>query len=501
MSDNPFPGIALNEDDSHYFSTRAGQPLDAGIVDSWVDQYANTQVRELMLCPNAMRTSYDSQVWDPIWRGYDPTGPDDQPLLASTKVADRARARQWIHTAWELAQSGIDVYERWINRARQLGISPWISTRMNDIHNVDDERSYIHSEFWRDNPHLRRVPYRFTEWTDRALDFGRVEVREHHLSLIRELVERYDFDGLELDWMRFGFHFRPGHEQAGAALLTQFTEDVRNILDSWQAVRGHRIKLSARVPSRPATSLGLGLDAVTWARRGLIEMLVVTPFWATAETDMPIELWQQLLAGSGVTLAAGLEILLRPYPQAEAQTNSLETARGLAAAMLYRGADRIYLFNYMDSETAMDDIANYPILLRELGSPETLAGKARRHVLAYADTWAPGEPRAIALPAVCEANRWCAFRLPTGPRPKTGMASVLLGIEENMPVAEGTLQVQVNGELCHFQGLAEPASPRPSCRLFRYAVALSALNDGYNLVEVLAAERVTFGWVEFALIP
>jgi hypothetical protein len=164
MPVSSIPGIALNEDDSHYFSTRAGKQLDGTLVDSWVDQYANTQVRELMLCPNAMRTSYASKVWDPIWRGYDPTGPDDQPLLASSPPLDRVRARQWIHTAWQLAQMGIDVYERWIKRAREVGISPWISTRMNDIHNVDDERSYIHSEFWRANPQLRRVPYRFAAW-------------------------------------------------------------------------------------------------------------------------------------------------------------------------------------------------------------------------------------------------------------------------------------------------------------------------------------------------
>ena len=44
------------------------------------------------------------------------------------------------------------------------------------------------------------------------------EVRKHHMALIHELAQRYDFDGLELDWMRFGFHFRPGHEREGAQI-------------------------------------------------------------------------------------------------------------------------------------------------------------------------------------------------------------------------------------------------------------------------------------------
>ena len=121
-------GLCLNEDNSHYFFTRAGKKLAVETVASWVDQYAGTQVRELMLNVNCMRTSYASQVWDPIWRGYDPEAGDDQPLLASTPVESRKGTRDWIHTAWQLHKDGIDVYDVWIRRARQHGLSPWIST-------------------------------------------------------------------------------------------------------------------------------------------------------------------------------------------------------------------------------------------------------------------------------------------------------------------------------------------------------------------------------------
>ena len=84
-------GIALNEDCTHYFGSRAGQRLDAGKVASWVDQFAGTQVEELILNPNSMRTSYASKVWDPFWRGYDPNGPDDQPFLKSRPPKERVQ--------------------------------------------------------------------------------------------------------------------------------------------------------------------------------------------------------------------------------------------------------------------------------------------------------------------------------------------------------------------------------------------------------------------------
>ena len=37
-----------------------------------VDHYVKgTQVRQLLFCPNSMCAGYASEVWDPIWHGYD----------------------------------------------------------------------------------------------------------------------------------------------------------------------------------------------------------------------------------------------------------------------------------------------------------------------------------------------------------------------------------------------------------------------------------------------
>lgn len=493
-------GLALNEDNSHYFFSRGGQRLDAEAVASWVDQYAGTQVTTLLLNPNAMCVNYASTVWDPIWHGYDPDAADDQPLFASLPPDGRDSVRKWVHLAWRLDQDHLDPYAIWIARSRQHGISPWISMRMNDVHCVDDECNFMHSELWRTRPDLWRVPERFGSWTDRAFDYGQPEVRAHHLRLIHELAERYDFDGLELDWMRFGYHFRPGYEREGAALLTEFTAGVRRLLDECEERRGHKIQLSARVPSRPYTALNLGMDAVAWARRGLIDQLVVTPFWASIEPDMPIELWLALLEGTGVTLAAGLELLLRPYPgYRERLTNSLETVRGTAAALLERGADGIYLFNYMDCTTAIDDLYNYPTLLREVGSLATIAGKYRRHVLTYADTWAPGEPPISALPVACAPGGVYAFRLPTGPRPARESATLVLGVVEGTPASATTMEARVNGARCTATGPIALPMPRPEFPVYGFSVPPDMLLAGDNLIEVTTAERLTLGWVEVSM--
>ena len=48
----------------------------------------------------------------------------------------------------------------------------------------------------------------------------------------------------------------------------------------------------------------MGLDAVHWARDGLVDLgLTNSPFWETSDFNMPVRLWRRLLDGTGVSLA------------------------------------------------------------------------------------------------------------------------------------------------------------------------------------------------------
>jgi SSS family solute:Na+ symporter len=176
---------------------------------------------------------------------------------------------------------------------------------------------------------------------------------------------------------------------------------------------------------------------------------------------------------------------------------AMPTFAFVLSSMLDRGADRIYLFNYMDDGAGGPP--HYQALLREIGNLETLAGKPRRHVLTYADTWAPGEPRAYPLPARCSAGGWAAFRIHTGPRPRSGEAIAALGIVGDTLVEKQTLQVRVNGELCRFTGPCDLPQPKPDFKVHGFAVPLAQMNRGYNLIEVTPRKEVTFGWVEFSV--
>jgi hypothetical protein len=487
-------GLALNEDPNHFFVNRRKQRLTRDLIAAWVPQYANTQVRELILCVNAMRSAFASKTRESFWTGFDPARGPDQEFLASMPDP---KARQvwfdWIRCAWQMERDGLDLYSIWIPEIRRQRISPWISVRMNDLHDVDNERHPLHSSFWKQHPQFRRVPYR-SEQRDKALDYSRAEVRAHYFSFLEEVCERYDFDTLELDWMRHGFHFRPGFEAEGQKTLNTFHNEVRALLNTWSRKRKHPIGLAVRVPGSPQTARLLGLDPIDWP----VDFVTPTNYWRTVDTAMPIETWRRLLPRN-VTLAAGLELGLNAFVGSVAaggrawQSNSLETVRGAAAAYLHQGADRIYLFNYMDSDTTLDDPSGYAPLLRECGELATLAGKTRRHVVTYQDTWAPGESPVAALPVDLAPQRWRAFRLSSGPYDAKLRAMVWLGITDS----GAKVQVRCNGEICARLERAESRKPGPNTACVSFAVP--HWRGGDSVVEVTAESAARLEWVEIEL--
>jgi hypothetical protein len=413
-------------------------------------------------------------------------------------------AKRWCENARLLDARGLDPYAVWIARCREKQISPWLSMRMNDVHNADDVDSYIHSSFWRKHPDYWRVPGG-KGWTDRALDFGIPEVRDHAMAYVRELLERYDPDGLELDWMRFGYHFRPGKEAEGVAILNQFMREARALTKQWSVRRGHPIKLGARVPTLPDAAKGLGMDGVTWVRDGLVDLLVPTPFWATTDFDIPVELWRERIghAAEKVILAPGAEILVRAYPAAKPIEADLLSSRGFAAASWQRGADSIYLFNYMDPGPMTGGKKAYRTLLEEGLGAKTVATKPRRHVVTYRDTVAPGMSSDVRLPV--DGFKGGTFRIYSGPVPKKADALVVAGLAQSDGLAQSKFEITINGKHCPATSdLADLSLFSGVARAAQHLCLSDFLRAGYNDIQIKqlsGAPEQKIVWLELRMAP
>ena len=84
----------------------------------------------------------------------------------------------------------------------------------------------------------------------------------------------------------------------------------------------------------------------------------------------------------------------------------------------------------------------------------------------------------------------------TGPRPAAGKVTLLLGVENKVAVDSGTLEVRVNGEVCEYVGRATLPKPDVPFPVHAYAVPLSSVQRGRNLVEAMSRAELTIGWVE-----
>lgn len=409
--DTRLTGLMQNEDCTDFFAHQEFPAGQAGeIVDRYVDVLAGAGVSVLMCNTNARRTNYRSQVWEAFWDGYDPDGPDDQPFLSSVPPDRRTSYRKLVGNMLATHNAGVDYPARIIQRCRHHGISPWISLRMNDVHENHNLDHPFHSALWR-KPELFRQGD--TGHFARALDYAHAEVREHYRALIVETLERYDVEGLELDFLREPYLFSKGKEAEGRQILTDWLRSIRALVDDAAKRSGHEVKLGVRVPSDPETALGLGFDAPTWAEEGLVDLVTVAPRWSTLQFDMPMEKWREML-GERVTLAGGLEVSYSPSPGTPSRRVTPEEANGAALAILSGGADAVYLFNFFQNGHPGWPIPEYQQALKALSSLEALRKLPRRHAVTYRDVTIPGEAYRTPLPA---SGTRLSFALPLGPVP------------------------------------------------------------------------------------
>ncbi|HEY3417979.1 MAG TPA: hypothetical protein VGM23_13945 [Armatimonadota bacterium] len=532
--------IYMNEDDAHFTSNHPAEDMTVAGLQRLVDYYAEeTQVAAILFCTNLQKALFDSKVWEPLYEGYDPEGGPDQPFLALLDPAHREiipgdHARNWVHNLWLLDRGrGIDRFNVWLDRCRHHGIEGWLTMRMNDCHGLKEYEQRLRGEgehdswamlcpsrFWREHPELRRAPYRWERSWEGAFDFRHEQVRAHHLALIRELCERFDMDGLELDWLRWGMNFAPGQEAAGRPLLTAFVREARKLVDACAQRVGHPVQLGVRVPAAPQTAWSLGYDAPAWAREGLIDQVTLSSMGGLANFDYPIEHWR-LLLGEGIRLLAHGAGVGSPYPDYGKPVGHDEIHHGVAASALQRGADGIYLFNECYRESG--DPAGLKSMLQRIGDLATLADQPRRHFASFPGMRAAGDPVQAVLPIRLRNDRhgWdfgrmednISVRIPIGPKPRKGTAHLLLAFSPDTSTLKGKdLPVRLNGTPLKPVAVHPPAALAVNTidwtrdysdrigQFLGYRIPLSALQADNNLVEILPpAVKGELRWAEIII--
>ncbi len=214
---------------------------------------------------------------------------------------------------------------------------------MNDDHGND----FLRTQFLVDHPDWRLGTEQYRG--KGAMDFGRDEVRQYTFRLIEEAVNRYDCDGIELDFNRFPTFFKDGTTGERVAKMNALVQRVRTMLDEVGIKRGRRLVLAVRVPSNygrtppsPETSRQLGCDVPAWAKLGWVDFVAVSEF-LFERGDLPIGQWKQAIPT--IPVYGGIECT-----KGGGRKNlTAEEYRQAALALKKAGADGAYLFNFFTS--------------------------------------------------------------------------------------------------------------------------------------------------------
>ncbi len=301
--------------------------------------------------------------------------------------AIRKGMKRIAENTWALLDAGHDPFEILAKRARELGMQFWVSMRMNDIHEDDSTRFYpLRSTFKMKHPELligspypdpaRGYPADNFTW---AFDFARREVHNHKLALIAEVCTNYDVDGFELDFQRGPWYFKKGQELRGMPMMTEFVRRVRREVNEIGKRKGRALTLAVRVPVTFDACADKGLDVRTWIREGLAD--VITPMDA-GYLDMHADVrgFVDLAKGTRCAIAGGLEHSTLGYGHAD-----IAILRAGAMGFWDQGASSIYLFNYDCHRRKGRHAAYTPQeieALRQIGSPEIIARRDKRYVVA-----------------------------------------------------------------------------------------------------------------------
>jgi len=266
-----------------------------------------------------------------------------------------------------LADSGHNPPAVVVEECHKRGLGAFVSLRMNDIHDGQHPKGTLPNPelplFKRINPDW--LVNDLDWWT--ALDFQHPKVRALKLRVIEEFFDRWDFDGIELDWLRHTLYFHRGTERENGKYLTLLMREVRKSLEVRAAKRGRPIELAVRIPERVQWCREGGFEIDKWLSEDLVDSLVL----GQGLTELPtLNEFRDLMK----------DRLLPIYPTLFCYGNGYrlspdEVIRGSAANLWKDGADGLCAVNWFLygawRNTLLNDIAD-PRLLRHKDKQYTL---------------------------------------------------------------------------------------------------------------------------------
>jgi len=238
------------------------------------------------------------------------------------------------------AEYGVDGVQIFIDKMREKGIRPWLALRMNDAHFPDEPTCFLRSDMYYEEKAAGHKIGEKYGYYGHCFNFKYERYPNAILGYIGELLDKYDFYGLELDFMRGPRCYDYLSDPECYKLMTEYIRKIKARVKEGEKRVGHSIKISIRTLRSPELAMSFGFDIKTLVDEGLVDVVITTPAWNPTESGLPIARWRELL-GKDAIIVAGIET--NNYA---ATVNTPSQSKAYTAAFYAEGADGIYYNNH-----------------------------------------------------------------------------------------------------------------------------------------------------------
>jgi len=282
--------------------------------------------------------------------------------------------------------------------ARKNGLESIWTLRMNDIH--DAWTTEFLPEWKRQDPtRVMSTLAKAKNFNDRRrlwslVDFEHPDVHLRLIEIIREVLQNYDVDGIELDFMRAPFYFRTGYHgqpatEAQIGVMTRLVRAIRQLILNESRKQNKPLLLSVRVPSTVELCRRIGLDVRVWLKENLLDTMSLGGGYITF--DVPVAELIALGRQHDVPVYPCLSqsgLMQRP-PRGTATKQPPEAWFGAAARLWADGASGIYSFNLFPGPGTDADREYAHKVLTTIGSTEKLQASPIQFAMSDAGSWMP----------------------------------------------------------------------------------------------------------------
>ncbi len=296
----------------------------------------------------------------------------------------------------ELDNEGRPAFQIYVDSCREMGIECIAAFRMNDWHGrlpLTAENAGIKSaniSLW-----LKEHPqYALQEpVTGEALqlaDYSHAAVREYRLAVLKEIMEDFDFDGVELDFMRTPILFAPDRFIASygyigkerfpelSPILTDFVCEVREFLDDLARRKGKEsMCLGLRVPETPEITRAVGIDLPAWIRKARVDYICPSGYHST-HFNIPVEQFKALCEGTDCGVYPSLFPNVSHGP-AVLRTSQTEVYAAAAANYYAGGAEGVSFYNHFHPAIDRVGLSFNTEALTVTGSAQSVANFKKHH--------------------------------------------------------------------------------------------------------------------------